>query len=268
MGDIKRIKNAIIIHGPGRSGTTLLSSILSLHEDLGWISGYVNKHPRLTFLSCLNRLQSFSWFERWNRGKRRFPRPSEAYNFWSHYIPEFEDRNLNAISSTSSENCKKAIGRILRSTSKKRFITKITGYSRFHSIDAPFDDPLIIWIDRDPKSVIMSYYKQRWHYKNDIETFNAKPKKELIEEYTAFYKKFQEDKSQLQKFRMLNIEYEDLVENRQEVFKEICNFTKLPYTKKFDAIVNSWKIKKGSNLGYKNYLNDDEEAYLNKLITD
>ena len=90
----------------------------------------------------------------------------------------------------------------------------------------------------------------------------------MIEEYTAFYKKFQEDKSQLQKFRMLNIKYEDLVENRQEVFKEICNFTKLPYTKKFDLIVNSWKIKKGSNLTYKNYLNNDEEAYLNKLIAD
>lgn len=268
MGDIERIKNAIIIHGPGRSGTTLLSSILSLHEDLGWISGYVNKYPRLTFLSYLNRLQEISWFERWNRGKRRFPRPSEAYNFWTHYIPEFENRNLNAIRDTSAINCKKAISKILRGAAKKRFITKITGDSRHQSIDALFDNPLIIWIDRDPKSVIMSYYKLKWRYKNDINAFNAKPKKELLEEYTTFYNKFQEDKNQLMKFKMLSVKYEDLVENRQDVFKEICNFTKLPYTKKFGTIVNSWKIRKGNNLAYKDYLNEEEEAYLNKLIAD
>lgn len=68
--------------------------------------------------------------------------------------------------------------------------------------------------------------------------------------------------------RMLNKRYEKLADNREEVLKEISNFTKLSYTKKFDSIVNSWKIKKGSNLTYKNYLNNDEEAYLNKLIAD
>lgn len=263
---MERIKNAIIIHGPGRSGTTLLSSILSLHEELGWISGYVNRYPKFTFLSLFNRLQSISWFEKWNRGMRRFPRPSEAYKFWMYYIPEFDDPAEINIDSSKAEKTINAINQIMQYTSKNRFITKITGNSRIKSIDALFNDPLIIWIDRDPKAVIMSYYKLRWRYRNDLERFSNTPKKELLKEYVAFYNNFQEEKNHLKKYRMINLKYEDLVTNRQHVFKEICEFSNLPYSRRFESVIESWDIKKGSNLAYKKYLNRDEEEYLNNLL--
>lgn len=263
---MEKIKNAIIIHGPGRSGTTLLSSILSLHEDLGWISGYVNKYPKLTFLSIFNRLQNILWFEKWNRGKRRFPRPSEAYNFWLYYIPGFNDPLISDMNSEIAEKLIRAIDKIMTYSHKKRFITKITGNSRVNSIEAIFDDPIIIWIDRDPKAVIMSYYKLKWRYRNDLERFDKIPKKELLKEYVDFYNGFQKEKEKLEKYRMLNLKYENLIGERTKVFKEICEFTGLTYSKRFESIINSWDIKKGSNLAYKRYLNEEEEQYLDNLL--
>ena len=89
-----KIKNAIIIHGPGRSGTTLLSNILSLHSGFYWISGYNNKFPSLPSLSIFNNLLKYHSFEKYTRGKQKFPRPAEAYGFWNYYIPNFNDPDL------------------------------------------------------------------------------------------------------------------------------------------------------------------------------
>ena len=62
-----KIDNAILIHGPGRSGTTLLNSILALHKDLSWISGYTNRYPEKLWLTYFNRLQRNEAFEPMNK---------------------------------------------------------------------------------------------------------------------------------------------------------------------------------------------------------
>lgn len=263
---MEKIENAIIIHGPGRSGTTLLSSILSLHGDLGWISGYVNKYPESTQLALLNKVQDISGFEKWNRGKRRFPRPSEAYNFWLHYIPEFNDNEIEVISEDSAERTIKAINSVLKSTGKKRFISKITGKSRYQTIDAVFKDPCVIWIDRNPKSVITSYYKLKWNYKHRMEKFNATPKLELLRQYAEQYKSFEDDKKELLKYNLKSFKYENLIQDRTSFFKEICEFANLPYNKDFENLVNNWSIRKDTNQGYKEILTEEEEAYLDTLI--
>jgi len=64
-----------VIHGPGRSGTTLFNNILSLHPQLSWISGYVDRFPQCPALAFLNRLQSVSVFERTTRESGTFRAP-------------------------------------------------------------------------------------------------------------------------------------------------------------------------------------------------
>ena len=46
----------LILNGPGRSGTTLLSKMMCYHKDFAWISGWVNRYPSMIYLSYFNNL--------------------------------------------------------------------------------------------------------------------------------------------------------------------------------------------------------------------
>ena len=172
---MNKIKNAVIIHGPGRSGTTLLSNMLSLHREFYWISGYLNKFPHLPILTLANNLQFLKYFEEFSRAKKKFPRPAEAYNFWTYYFPDF-----NTIDGTPKidevQSALKTLHKMDQFSMGHRFITKLTGYSRFNYLESLFENPTVLWIDRNPESVVMSFYKQKWGYKSKPEQFKTTPK--------------------------------------------------------------------------------------------
>ena len=218
-----KINNAIIIHGPGRSGTTLLSNILSLYSEFFWLSGYNNKFPAFPSLSILNNLLKCHSFEKFTRYKKKIPRPAEAYDFWKYYVPNFDEQNLTIgnIDIEKVNNCRETIIKIGKRMNGKRFITKITGYSRFAILNELFSDPSIIWIERDPRIVVLSYYKQKWFYKNKLEKFNNTPKMELLKFYVNKYLEFYKDKKKLTKFNFIQILYEELIQYRNKVFDEL-----------------------------------------------
>jgi len=90
----EKISNAVVLHGPGRSGTTLFSRILSTHSAFAWISGYVNRFPGYPFLAVFNRVMEIDTVERFSRSRRFWPRPAEAYNFWNRYFPHFSEPEI------------------------------------------------------------------------------------------------------------------------------------------------------------------------------
>lgn len=263
---MEKIKDAIIVHGPGRSGTTLLANILSLHKDLTWVSTYVNKFPKHLYLTKLNKILEVPQVEKIGRTRKQLPGPSEAYRFWLHYIPEFNENTIDTISERSANNALKAIKSIQSYANKDRFITKITGFSRYQTISALFENPKILWIDRDPKSVIASYYKQKWNYKNKIELFENTPKEELIRFYTNKYKSFIEDRQRFSEFPLLIVTYEDLVADPIVFFEKVCDFMELPYDTKFKNYVLSWNIHDSANLAYKKYLTPSDEALIESML--
>ena len=258
---MNKIKNAVIIHGPGRSGTTLLSNILSLHKEFYWISGYLNKYPNIPILSRFNNFQRINQFEEYNRGKKKFPRPAEAYGFWNYYFKEF-NHNLGKPRKDEIENGRKAITEIKKHSKGSRFITKITGGARFEFIDSMFDNPTILWIDRKPESVVMSYYKQRWNYKSKLEEFDKKSKTELIKEYSDKFKKINDEKKNFHKFNFHQLFYEDLVSDPLLFFSSLCKNLNLEMYNSYDEKVKNWEIYKGSNDSYKKTLNKEESKFL------
>lgn len=258
---MNKIKNAIIIHGPGRSGTTLLSNILSLHPDFYWISGYVNKYPNLQILSIFNNFQRIPFFEKLNRGKKKFPRPAEAYNFWKYYFNQFNIKGANP-EKKQTQNAIRAIHRINKYSIGNRFITKLTGASRFEIIDSIFEKPTIIWIDRNPESVIMSYYKQKWNYKSKPAAFNNKSKAELIQEYCNDFININEEKKKLQKYNFIQVYYEDLISKPEFFFINLCKSLNLELNHSFLQKINNWHIYQGSNESYKELLNAKEQKLL------
>ena len=263
-----KIKNAIIIHGPGRSGTTLLSNILSLYSGFYWISGYNNKFPSLPSLSIFNNLLKFHSFEKYTRGKQKFPRPAEAYDFWNYYIPNFNNPDLiiDDIDYERVNKCKKTIKKIADWMNGRRFITKITGYSRFTVLNELFSNPSVIWIERDPRVVIMSYYKQKWYFRQREDQFNQTTKMELLKFYIAKYLSFYEDKKKLSKFNFIQVLYEDIVEDRKIVFTEIFNQIGEEINPQFQKIIDSWDVKQNLNTMYNNLLNKDELDFLNQSL--
>lgn len=261
-----KVKNAIIVHGPGRSGTTLLSNILATHEAIGWLSNYVNKYPNLPQLTVLNKFQESDVLERWSRGKKKFPRPSEAYNFWLHHVPEFNDAEVPEISKASTLKIQKQLAKVVSYTNKDYFLTKITGYSRHQTLNAVFEDPKIIWIERNSLSVIASYYKLRWGYKDKPELFEATEKKALLKKYTEKYNAFQADKSNLSIFAPLTVHYEDLVADKHAVLKKICEFSEVPYTQKFKNKVEDWQLAKNTNEAYKTLFSEDDIKFIESLL--
>ncbi|MEP7037411.1 MAG: sulfotransferase, partial [Acidobacteriota bacterium] len=214
-----------------------MSNILSLHPELGWISGYIDYFPQQPFLSVLNRIQDIKAIESFSRGRKKYPRPGEAYKFWKHYFPDFNspaDYKMNADNTDNKpQQCIQAIESIPKYSGKQRFITKITGLPRNRQLAQVFENPYIIYINRDPRAVVMSYYKQRWGYKTEPEAFKAIPFEKHIEVYTERYRASWDGVKELKKFQFLSVNYEDLVEESDNFFDKILEFTRLEKSSKF-----------------------------------
>ena len=92
------IYKPVFVIGMPRSGTTVISEAISLHEEFGWISNYLTKFPNYVWISMLNRLCFISKIGIYIRGRKPqtnnlnsffrkfFPYPSEAYNIWEIFL--------------------------------------------------------------------------------------------------------------------------------------------------------------------------------------
>jgi hypothetical protein len=264
----EKICAAVVIHGPGRSGTTLLSQILSTHSAFAWISGYVNRFPGHPILAVLNRVAEINIVERLGRSKRYWPRPAEAYRFWNYYFPYFSDPETRSKSEQQDRpvECITAIRQIQRYHGKKRFITKITGAPRARELDAVFDNPHVLYMHRDPRAVVASYYKQRWRYKNKPELFASKPEIELLAEYVKRYAMSFEGRHSLRAFQFYDLRYENMVDAPDVFFRNLLSRLGLPHERVFFDRLTSWRIDKGTNQAWTNQLSKDGIAFLNESL--
>jgi hypothetical protein len=248
------IKKAIIIHGPGRSGTTLLNSIISSHPSLGWVSGYLNKFPRYSRLSYLNRICNIHFFKTNFANSKFFPKSVEAYHFWNYYLNDF---NLNIfdnekISSRGMNTLIDAIEKILYYSNKKRILIKITGASRDQVLKKIFFKPYILYIKRDPRAVVYSYFKQHWGYKNDIKSYNDMTEETLIAEYCNKYIYFYNDRKKLMKkyFNFFEVSYEKLIKHPMLEIERLFNIIELDFDQDVQKYMKTIKFLDSTNNVY------------------
>ena len=230
---MNKIKNAIILNGPGRSGTTLVYQMLAYHEDLAWISNWVNRYPSNPYLSWFNRF--------YNHEKRMFPKPAEAYQYWKH----FYGVSNNTIKKESIKKQQKAVQnnlsiQIQKAGAHKRFLTKITGHGRADLLDSLFEDYQQVWIDRDPRVVVSSYIKQHWFYRDKQSEFKKLTELEKIKFYSEYYLSLRLKEVTE---RSIVVKYEDLVTNKHKFFTDLLELINLEYTTKFNKIIDNWEMK-------------------------
>lgn len=245
------IEKAIIIHGPGRSGTTLLNSIICSHPCLGWVSGYLNKFPRYPRLSYFNRINDIEFFKTNFAKLKLFPKSVEAYHFWDYYLDNFNLNNFDENKTNLSKVNKliNVIKKILLYSNRKRFILKITGASRDKFLDKIFFRPYIIYINRDPRAVVYSYFKQRWGYKNDIYSYNNISEEELIDKYCSKYISFYKDRINLmqKKFNFFEVFYEDLIKAPMFEIERLLSLVELDFDRNVQKHMKTINFLKSTN---------------------
>ncbi|GAA4316294.1 hypothetical protein GCM10023115_25630 [Pontixanthobacter gangjinensis] len=259
-----KIKNAIIIHGPGKSGTTLINNILGTHKDLYWISTYLNKFPKIPALSLFNGLTQNNLIGEKIRRLDKSPKPAEAYNFWSTYLKDFRF-NDSKFSKTDIQNTAKVINKIKHFQNRNRFLTKITGPSRYNFIDELFEEPYIVWLDRDPRAIISSYFTSNWRYKNSNSP-SGKSRKEVIKEYVEYYKWLHIEKECLKEFNFRLFNYEHLVNEPKEFFEDLCEFLKLERDNSFFQSIEDWKLDRSKNEKFRKVFSKKELMYIEELL--
>lgn len=251
----------IIINGPGRSGTTLLSRLLSYHKDLGWISGWVNRFPHLPILSVFNFAYRLNIFGVLFYKTPKSPRPAEAYGFWNYYIESFNDVYIpteNEIKKT-----KRTINLILKFQKQKYLITKITGGARLNILNKIFSNYTIIWIERDPRVIVSSYIKQKWFYKDKIEDFNKLTNEQKITFYCNYYLKIYHKSKDLD---CKIIFYEDLCKKPLQIIENILVENNLKLTDAHKSFISNYNISEINWENYKEKFNEKEIELMKKLL--
>lgn len=274
--------------GVPRSGTTLISEILSLHGDLGWFSNYLNRFPNIPQISIFNRIMDIELFGSYLTGKKnqtggvagsvqRFlPHTDESYIIWKKCCGEkFLHDYLTRGKATAKEKqliCK-AVQNVLRYHNKRRFFTKLTGPSRTSYLNSIFPDSVYIHILRDPRAVIASLSRvpfwrkggglvQPW-WKNGLQnqdisiwkSHNHSPIALAALQWQRIINVYFHEKQMIGPMRFCEIRYEDFILKPNYITRKILNFLNLSYSQRIRNYLSDMAKLENMNEKYKKQLN-------------
>jgi hypothetical protein len=211
--------------------------------------------------------------------ERFFPKPFEAYKFWEHYLPNFSRRNkpLKAedVPEEAIEPVRKAISQVLRFHGKKRFLVKVTGWSRMAYFNRIFPDAMFIFLNREHRSVVSSWVQAGWldvtsgldsekwqwgevptEYRQAWDELGGGPLLSAAVKIQLDLDDIHEDQALLCD-RCYELQYEDLISQPQKYLREVVDFCGLPWSDKFERKVNDMKFYNPVNK-WRKYLSDEE----------
>ena len=187
----------IFMIGMPRSGTSVISEAISLHEKLGFLSNYVHRVPGLPGLALLDRFTFLPHVGRHLRGKKyqlkglsnlvqRFlPYAGDGYRVWGRLWGEKRVKDYLACKTADRLTVirtKNYIQTILAYQGKSRFFTKLNGPPRICFLNSIFPNAFFIHILRDPRAVSASLLKSDWWIKGEGLTepwWHALPKHDM-----------------------------------------------------------------------------------------
>ncbi len=161
------IDRPIFVIGTGRSGTSLLFTLLGLHPDLAWFSNYGNRFYRWTWPALLSRACDLPGIDVLLAPDRRFiPKPSEPYGILNEITAGLftADRRLDASDATPEIQARfrARVDSVLRLHGKSRFAHKHTGFARTRFLDAIFPSARFIDVYRDGRAAAVSLSRVGW----------------------------------------------------------------------------------------------------------
>lgn len=163
-----RLSRPIFFIGMPRSGTTVIFEAFAVHKQLGWVSNYSSRFPRLPILNYVlrlaeNRIWSFrgskQQYGKASLSNRILPKPQEGYPFWETYCGEkflwdfcLEPR----ANQQEAQALRSVLDKTLKYQGRSRLATKLTGPPRISYLRSIFPDAMFVHVVRDGRAVVDS----------------------------------------------------------------------------------------------------------------
>lgn len=275
----------IFIVGTGRTGSTILHTILTHHPQIAWPSRLCNQHPtRLKHnklvMTCLDIpiLRAIA---------RRVASPGEVYNFWDFHYGGFSSPCRDLTSQDVDIRTAKRLNRSFSDicTSKRsRALFKITGWPRIGFLKKVFPDAKFIYLYRDGRAAVYSYLRtsfcdvwkgpngwswgalpeaqlEKWHQLDD--SFLALAGILWVE----LTNHFDRSKELVSDDDILEVSYEELCNNPLATLESIAGFCGLSWSIQFAQSVEKFHLQARNNK-WQQDLSDEQQSILTKSMED
>jgi len=278
----KQVKNPIFLIGMPRSGTTIISESMSVHEDLGWFSNYFTKAQFFPELNLLNRFISLPKIGLHIRGqkeqgiglrpfiKKFLPYCSEARAIWAKCCGDrfLKDFMINkSAGENEKDRIKSTIQKVLVLQKKNRFLAKLTGPPRMNYLNSIFPDAFFVHVIRDPRATVSSLLKSKfWKkgggfedlwWRNDLSNGSIK---EWIDsdnlpvalgafQWEQVVNVAWHEAQNIGKKRYIEIHYEDFVADPLKTLKNTFDSVGLPDSKNVNRYIQS--VRKVRDMNFK-----------------
>ncbi len=259
------IERPAIIQGCGRSGTTLIYDLFTLHKDLGYLTNYSELLNGFAPVAFFNRFRSAK-IDKWLIGKpkihRFYPTPSESFILLKTVYPNFwRTARQNLPAENEHLKMRKIIADQMAWQGKNRFAIKVTGAAIFDFFAAMFIKPSFVWIVRDPRAVCYSIYRLGWQLRGQGQGMSEFEKLDAV--ITHNIDTFESIHKVNQPFKL--VRYEDFVDSPEATMRSIVAHCNLEPDEKLFLTVRNWPIKKGSNDQWKT-LSPEQITLLNTRL--
>jgi hypothetical protein len=278
----KSVEKPIFLSGLGRSGTTIIHSILAAHPQANWLSLFTAKFP--------NHPEINRWLM---HGidipvlniplKKRFV-PLENYAFWDNYFGGFFQQCRDLRAGDVSPRVKKSLRRLfgkLVTRQRDRILIKTTGMPRIGFLHEVFPDGKFIHVIRDGRAVSHSRmaapfwrgWQGQFLFPVDLhDTYYSEWQRRNYSfvalaglQWMANMDVFEQVKRDCPQVKILEVRYESFCADPVTEVKRMSDFCELPWTPGFESAVENFHVG-SENDKWKRELTEDQRAILQDVM--
>ena len=268
---MSRRSHVVFLLGAGRSGTTLLYKILSIHKSVAYLSNYLNRYPKCYFLAylqyILNQFPEYkrkSWFKEqgdayFNNRRKLFhsivPTPSEAESVYTSCDIPLIFADDYRVQPQVAECLRNRFERIRRISSGQVLLTKRTANNRrIPILRQIFPNAKYIHLVKDGRSVAYSLLRVGW-WDNHVLYWAGKTPQQMVTEgfdplelaarnWVEEMQSLERGIALLHSNQLLEVRYDEFLLNPREQLQRILDFMEI--TPQEDAMF--WDIVESLHL--------------------
>jgi len=288
---IKGNNRVVFLLGAGRSGTTLLYKLLSIHQNVAYLSNYQNRYPQWNFSAVLQRiLNQFpdykrkSWFkehgEAYFNHRRKWlqsivPTPSEAESVYASCgIPSLDTDHF-LVQPYIAQCLKNKFECVRRLSGGEVLLSKRTANNRrIPILKHIFPDAKYIHLVKDGRSVAHSLLRVAW-WDDHILYWTGKTPRQMVAEgsnplhlaarnWVEEMHSLEKGMALIESKQILQVRYDELLKNPREQLQRMLDFmeiTSLTETR-FWEIVDSLKLEPRKEAWIQNWNNAELKMVL------
>jgi omega-hydroxy-beta-dihydromenaquinone-9 sulfotransferase len=272
----------IFLSGLGRSGTTIIHTVLSEHPRANWLSLFTAKFPhRPEFNRWLMRAIDIPLLK--IPLKMRFV-PLENYEFWNHHYGGFfrpcRDLGAGDVTHRARKSLRRTFSQLL-TPERDRMLIKTTGMPRIGFLSAVFPDAKFIHVIRDGRAAAHSRmnvgFWRGWegrllwpgelpdHCRAEWESYQFSFVALAGIEWKANMDLFEAVKRDYPHLKICEVRYESFCADPVTEIKRMADFAELEWTPAFEASVRQRHVGSENNK-WKNDLTEEQQAILNEVL--